>query len=122
MTHSYTTNLGANHDGIHTINKVVLSHKDKLILIRESKKASGRRQHLSGKDKKGFERLQIVPHRGEDMNRGLGGVDMSGKLGRTRRLRFWEARDGRVDVVWYGACVLFIKATSYEGYRSETNA
>lgn len=71
VTHLYTINLGANHDGIHTINKVVLSHKDKLILIRESKKTSGRRWHLSGKDKKDSESLQIVPHRRENMNRGL---------------------------------------------------
>lgn len=70
VTYLSTTNLGANHDGIHTVNKVVLSHKDKLILIRESKKSSGRRWHLSGNDKKDLESLQIVPHRGEKMNRG----------------------------------------------------
>lgn len=45
----YTTNLGTNHDGIHTLNKVVLKLKDKLILIRESKKASGMRWHLKEK-------------------------------------------------------------------------
>ena len=39
---------------------MVLKLKGKLILIGESKRASGIRWHLSGKDKKDFEGLQIV--------------------------------------------------------------
>lgn len=65
------------------------------------------------------------------MSREPSGVGMSDTLGRTRRVRFWQARDGRhllgdglgqCKTLWDSAKLLFFKPTSYEGYRSETDA
>lgn len=50
-----------------------------------------------------------------------GDVHRPGNFERTRKVRFLETGDGRVDVVWDLAWLLFFKATSYEGYRNETN-
>lgn len=62
------------------------------------------------------------------MSREPSAVSMSDTLGRTRRLD--SGRQEMGDGMWFGivqdswdsAKLLFFKPTSYEGYRSETNA